>query len=381
MPWAALLIMALMGFVLIASETMPAGLLPQIADGLDASQATAGQLVSAYALGTVLAAIPVTALTRGMRRKPVALTGLIGILVANIVTTLSNVVGISLSARVFAGVCSGLLWGLLAGYARRISPARFAGRALAVASIGVPAGLALGTPFGSWLGASLGWRYAFAALSILTLAAILLTLVAVPDARGQRAVSRIPVVAVFALPGVVTILVVIVAWMLAHNTLYTYIASYLGYADVGLSTQAALVTFGVAAIAGVWITGALIDRALRILVLASIAAFVLAGVLFVVGHDHTTVVLAAITIWGVAFGAATQLQTAMAIAGGENADVANSLVGVAFNLAIFGGGVTGAVLITHVPGRGLPMLMICLAGAALLVAVVAGRTAFPARSI
>ena len=33
-PWAALLIMALMGFLLIATETMPAGLLPQIAAGL-----------------------------------------------------------------------------------------------------------------------------------------------------------------------------------------------------------------------------------------------------------------------------------------------------------------------------------------------------------
>ena len=37
-PWAALLVMALMGFLLIATETMPAGLLPQIASGLDAAE-------------------------------------------------------------------------------------------------------------------------------------------------------------------------------------------------------------------------------------------------------------------------------------------------------------------------------------------------------
>ena len=110
----------------------------------------------------------------------------------------------------------------------------------------------------------------------------------------------------------------------AHNTFYTYIASYLRFADVGLSTQAALVTFGVAAIAGVWITGLLIDRALRMLVLTSIASFVMAGVIFAVAHQSLVAVLAAIVLWGVAFGgAATQLQTAMAESSGENADVAN----------------------------------------------------------
>ena len=382
LPTAALLIMALMGFVLIASETMPAGLLPQIADGLHVGEATAGQLVSAYALGTVLAAIPATAATRGLRRKPLAVGGMAGILLANVVTAVSPEIAVSLGVRLFAGACSGLLWGILAGYARRISPPDLAGRALAIASIGVPAGLAFGTPLGSWIGSTWGWRYSFATLSVLAIVTIVLTLIVVPDASGQRAASRMPVAKVFALPGVALILVVIFAWMLAHNTFYTYIASYLGFAGVGLSTQVALVTFGLAAIVGVWVTGLLIDRALRVLVLSSIAAFVAAGVVFAVAHDSPAAVIAAIVLWGAAFGgAATQLQTAMAEASGENADVANSLVGVAFNVAIFGGGVAGAVLITVDDGLGLPIVMIVLALVALCVASVARRSAFPPQRI
>ncbi len=38
-PLAALAVMALTGFVLLATETMPAGLLPQIADGMNTSEA------------------------------------------------------------------------------------------------------------------------------------------------------------------------------------------------------------------------------------------------------------------------------------------------------------------------------------------------------
>lgn len=380
LPFAALLIMALMGFVLIASETMPAGLLPQIAAGMNVSEATAGQLVSAYALGTVLAAIPATAATRGCRRKPLAVFGMLGILVANVITAVSPEIALSLGVRLFAGACSGLLWGILAGYARRISPPEHAGRALAIASIGVPAGLAFGTPLGSWIGSTLGWRYSFVALSVIALATVILVVLCVPDAPGQRAASRMPVVKVLALPGVALILAVIFAWMLAHNTFYTYIASYLRFADVGLSTQAALVTFGVAAIAGVWVTGLLIDRALRLLVLASIASFVMAGVIFAVAHQSLITVLTAIVLWGIAFGgAATQLQTAMANSSGENADVANSLVGVAFNCAIFGGGVAGAVLITYDDGLGLPTVMITLAAIAFCIAFAARRSAFPPR--
>ena len=88
--------------------------------------------------------------------------------------------------------------------------------------------------------------------------------------------------------------------------------------------------------------------------------------------------LFALALWGVAFGgAATQLQTATAIASGDNADVANSLVGVAFNLAIFGGGFFGGLVITDFAGLGLPVVMVALAAAALLVAVGGRRSAFP----
>lgn len=304
---------------------------------------------------------------------------MLGILAANVVTAMSSDIVLSLGARLFAGACSGLLWGILAGYARRISPPEQAGRALAIASIGVPAGLAFGTPLGSWIGSAWGWRYSFAVLAAIALAAVVLTVVYVPNAAGQRATSQMPVTKVFTLPGVALILVVIFAWMLAHNTFYTYIASYLRFADVGLSTQLALVTFGVAAIAGVWITGLLIDRALRTLVLTSIVSFVVAGAIFAVAHHSSFAVLTAIVLWGVAFGgAATQLQTAMAESSGENADVANSLVGVAFNTAIFGGGVAGAVLITHNDGLGLPIIMIALALVAFCVAFAARGSAFPA---
>ena len=380
-PLAALLVMALMGFVLIATETMPAGLLAPIAAGLRVSEGTAGQLVTVYALGTIVMSIPAVTLTREMRRKPLFLSGILGFLLANTVSAISPNIALSLAARMVAGAFSGFLWGMLAGYARRITPARHAGRALAIASVGTPIGLAMGTPFGSWLGMTLSWRWSFGALSILTFVVLMLSAFLVPDASGQLPGSSLPIRRVFRLPGVGAILLVIFTWMVGHNIVYTYFASYLRSGHVNLSVDRALATFGVAALVGIWITGAIIDRWLRGLVLASLFLFVVAGTTLFVGHRSLVATLAGLVLWGVAFGgAAAQLQTAIGSASGENADVANSLLAGSFNLAIFTAGLTGAVLVDRFGGLVLPPAMIALAGIAFVLVLGASHAGFPVRT-
>ena len=85
----ALVVLAAIGFILVAMETMPAGLLPVIAAGIDTSEGTVGLFVSAYALGTVLVTIPAITLTRGMRRKPLLLASITRLVLANTLTTFS----------------------------------------------------------------------------------------------------------------------------------------------------------------------------------------------------------------------------------------------------------------------------------------------------
>ena len=107
--------------------------------------------------------------------------------------------------------------------------------------------------------------------------------------------------------------------------------------------------------------------------------FLTAGVVFFLGAHSIVAVLIALILWGIAFGgAAPQLQTAISEASGENADAANSLLGVAFNVAIFAAGVLGALLITAFDGMVLPVLMIGLAATALIIAFAARHAAFPA---
>jgi len=380
LPVFALVLMALSGFIIIMTETLPAGLLPQLASDFQVSNGTAGQLVTVYALGTVIAAIPTIAMTRGASRKPLLVIGLLGFLVANTLTAIAPTLVIALVVRFIAGAFSGLIWGMLAGYARRIVAPEHAGRALAIAMAGTPLALSVGTPLGAWLGSAVGWRWSFAGVSALTVVVVLLVLVCMPNAPGQRSDTRLSLGRVLAIPGVLVILGVVFAWMLAHNLLYTYIAPYLDGAGVRLRPDVALFVFGAAALVGIWITGTLIDRLLRRLTLMSTAAFVVAGAVLLVFPTSLQVTIVAVALWGVAFGgAATQLQTAIGNAAGESVDVANAMLTTAFNLAIFGGGAIGALLVDGSGPTTLPIAMIALSALAFLAVACGRKQAFPRR--
>ena len=378
LPMGALLALAMTGFICIVTETLPAGLLPQISSGLEVSSAWAGQMVTVYALGSLLAAIPLTIATQGWRRRNVLLLTIVGFLLFNSITAWSSDYVVTLIARFFAGASAGLAWSLLAGYARRMVSPNLQGRAMAVAMVGTPIALSLGVPLGTWLGALVGWRTAFGLMSILTLVLIVWVVVKVPDYPGQTASERIGLRQVLATPGVRPVLAVVLTWMLAHNMLYTYIAPFVASAGLDNEVDRVLLVFGLAALAGIWMTGRLVDRHLRNAVLASLATFAAISLLFGFFSQSVAVVYAGIFVWGLSFGgAATLLQTALADAAGEGADVALSMNVVVWNSAIAAGALTGGVLLDQVGVGVFPWVLLALLLAGLWIVFSARTHGFP----
>ena len=346
LPVMALLALAMTGFICIITETLPAGLLPQISADLAISQAVAGQMVTVYALGSLLAAIPLTIATRRWRRRSVLLLTIVGFLVFNSLTALSSHYLVILVARFFAGVAAGLAWSLLAGYARRMVEPHQQGQAMAIAMIGTPIALSLGVPLGTFIGAEIGWRSTFWMMSILALILLVWVVVRVPDYPGQSANERMRLREVFMSPGVRSVLAVVMSWMLAHNILYTYIAPFVAPAGLESRVDLVLLVFGIAALIGIWVAGKRVDSSLRTTVLVSLATFALVACLFGLMAHSVVAIYVGVMVWGVTFGgAATLLQTALADTAGSGADVALSMNVVAWNSAIAGGGIMGGLLL------------------------------------
>ncbi|MBB1599095.1 MFS transporter [Variovorax sp. UMC13] len=381
LPLAALLALAMTGFICIVTETLPAGLLPQIVEGLGVSPSLAGQMVTLYALGSLLAAIPLTMATRRWRRRTVLLATIVGFLVFNTLTALSSSYALTLVARFFAGASAGLAWALLAGYARRMVLPDQQGRAMAVAMVGAPVALSLGVPLGTWMGALLGWRTTFGVMSLLSLVLIAWVLAKVPDYPGQAADARaLPLRQVLTTPGVRPVLGVVLAWMLAHNLLYTYVAPFVAPSGLGDAVDVVLLVFGAAALLGIWITGRVVDRHLRRAVLASLGVFAVVTLLFGLFASFPLAIFVGVAAWGATFGgAATLLQTALADTAGEGADVALSMNVVTWNSAIAGAGLLGGVLLDRVGVASLPWAALALVLVGLVIACAARTRGFPAR--
>jgi predicted MFS family arabinose efflux permease len=350
LPLGALLALATAGFITVLTEAMPAGLLPQMSAGLDVSQALVGQLVTLYAVGSMLAAIPLTIATRGWRRRPLLLSAIGGFAIANSITALSELYWLTLIARFIAGVFAGLLWALLAGYASRMVAPHLQGRAITVAMLGAPLALSLGIPAGTLLGTVVGWRLSFAIMTAMTVMLVIWVRWQVPDFAGERAGKRLPLRQVFTLPGVRSVLFVTLSYVVAHNLLYTYIAPFLEPSGLGGEIDRVLLVFGLASVLSLWVVGSLIDRWLRQLVLISTVLFMLSAISLALWRESASVVYAATAVWGLAFGAMPSLlQTASAKTARDAADTAQSMLVTLWNVGIAGGGLAGGLLLAN-PG-------------------------------
>lgn len=357
LPMAGLCALAVAGFVTILTEALPAGLLPQIGGSLGVSEAMAGQWISIYALGSLLAAIPLTAATRSWRRRPLLLGAIIGFAIANLITALTASFIVAMAARFLGGVSAGLLWALLAGYAVRMAPSRLAGRAMAIAMAGTPLALSIGIPAGTFLGMLAGWRLTFGLLSVIALLLVGWIIAKVPDFAGEPETQRPSLAQVFAVPGVRPVLAVTLCFVLAHNLLYTYIAPILTGHRMADQIDSVLLVFGCSALVSIGLTGALIDKWLRPLIFTGILLFLVAILLLALTTGAPFATYGAALVWGLAFGgSATVFQTASARAAGPAADVAQAMIVTAWNIAIFGGAVVGGVILETAGAGGLPWL-------------------------
>lgn len=370
LPLLQLLALTLASFLATANETIPAGLLDQIATGFMTSEAWAGQTVTLCALGAGIAAIPLTVLTKKYPQRNLLLISLITFSVCNLLTALSTHFIFVLCLRFIIGLATGLAWSILATYARSMAPPHLQGRALAIAMLGIPLALALGVPLSAWLSAFIGWRNIFIILSMTALLLTMWVFIKVPNYHKNTSQRSVALKTVFTMAGVRPILFLVMAWILSHYLLYTYITPLL--TDLGLKAQIdfILLVFGLSTLLGIWLIGLLVDQHLKKLIFISLTTFLIISVLLSLSFNHLGLMLFTVftVIWGLSFsGAPTLLQTVLANAARENADIAQSLLVTVFNLSFACSGIIGGILLETLGTHYFPFLITFILAVALEV--------------
>ncbi len=297
--------------------------------------------------------------------------------IANTVTAISSSYPLTMVFRLVAGVAAAAVWAELVGYARRLAPPHLVGRAIAITMAGIPLALSLGIPVGTFLGKIFGWRLTFGIVTLVSVLLVFWILASVPDFPGQRPGAREPILKALSLPGVRAVLFTVAAYVLAHNILYTYIATFLDEYDMGSNRDIVLLVFGLASMVSIFVTGALVDRQLRALTIASTALFIVAAVLLGVLAGNVVVVYVAMVLWGLGWGGvATLLQTAVTDAGGDRGQ---ALLVTTWNSFMAGGGAVGGILLGAVGPKSFSWSVLALLVPVLLVVVGARAHGFPAK--
>ncbi|WP_018156236.1 Cmx/CmrA family chloramphenicol efflux MFS transporter [Demetria terragena] len=187
MPFA-LYLLALAVFAMGTSEFMLAGLVPDIAASVGVSIGTAGLLTSAFAVGMVLGAPAMAAITRRWPARTTLLGCLIIFAACHVVAATAETFSVLFATRVVAAVANAGFLAVALSTATRLVAPNLKGRALAILLSGTTIAMIAGVPAGALLGAALGWRATFWAVALLCIPAALgiLTGIRLQQPRGTR---------------------------------------------------------------------------------------------------------------------------------------------------------------------------------------------------
>ncbi|RXZ66539.1 MFS transporter [Pelagerythrobacter rhizovicinus] len=358
-----LLALAAGAFGIGVTEFAPMGLLPVIATDLGVSIPAAGLLVSAYALGVLIGA-PLMTLTTGRVPRRTLLIGLAAIFtLGNLMSAVADGYAMLLTARIITSLNHGAFFGVGSIVAASLVPAERKAAAVAAMFMGLTIANVVGVPLATWAGEHLGWRTSFwgiASLGMVTVAALRLTLPAMPAPAGGDVIRELRVLARRPVLGALGLTVL---GSSAMFTVFTYIAPILQietHASLAFVT-AMLVTYGLGLTVGNWLGGKFADKSVDMTLIVTLGSLSAILVAFALLMPFQAPVAVLVFLWGVAsFALVPPLQVRVMAAAGDAPNLASSVNIGAFNL----GNAIGAALGGAVIAGGFGYPAVALAGAA-----------------
>ena len=256
------LILSVGSFAVGTGTFVVTGVLPDIARALSVSVASAGLLVSAFAVTFAIGSPFLVSAASGVERRRLLGGALVLFAIANVAAALAPSFSVLLGARVVAACGAAVFTPVASAVAAGFAPPEMRGRVLSVRTIGVNIAWLVGVPLGTVVGGQYGWRTSFVLVAALATAAALgvrSLLPAVQPPAGGGFLSNLMVVKTGA---VVVGLGLTFLALMASFVVLTYVRPVLenltAFDTQGIGLMLAL--FGLASIPGALLGGYVADR-------------------------------------------------------------------------------------------------------------------------
>ncbi len=346
------------------------GLLPEVARDIGVTIPQAGHVISTYALGVVVGAPVLAALTAGWRRRTLLVALMLFFAVGNFASAMAPGYGALAALRLFAGLPHGTYFGVAALVAASLAAPGKRAQAVAQVMLGLTAATVVGVPLAALLGQTLGWRAAFAMVGAIGLVAAALAWRWIPDQAPAEGASAMRELGALARPQVWITLAIGAIGFGGLFAVFSYVKpTLLEVTGVSEATIPwALAVLGMGMVVGNLVGARLVDRALMPAIGGILLWSAVVLALFCFTAHHAPLALINLFFVGTTVALAPALQVRLMDVAGDAQALAAALNHSAFNFANALGAWLGGVAITAGMGwtsTGWVGALLALAGLAL----------------
>ncbi|SEF12487.1 MFS transporter, DHA1 family, chloramphenicol resistance protein [Arthrobacter alpinus] len=247
------------------SEFMLAGLLPDIASDLGIAIPQAGLLTSAFAVGMVVGAPLMAAVSRSWPPRLALSSFLFAFIAMHVVGALTESFSILLATRIIAAFTNAGFLAVTLSTVSALVPADRTARALAVILGGTTLALIAGVPAGATVGALYDWRAALWGVAIISVPALIAVVLGTPARAASNAANAVSLMTELRVLRRRVLLAPLALCALVNAATFcafTYLAPLV--TDIA-NLQAGFVpvvlgVFGIGSFMGVWMAGRFGDR-------------------------------------------------------------------------------------------------------------------------
>ena len=345
----ALIALSIGGFGIGTTEFVSMGLLKYIGADYGISDGAAGRIVTAYAMGVVVGAPLITALTGKIPRRRLLLLLMGAFTVGNGLSVFAPNYPFLIAARFIAGIPHGAFFGVSSLVAVSLSKPGKRGQAIAIVNLGLPIATLIGVPLAQAIGQAMSWHYAYAMVSLIGLATLVSIWIALPHMTLMLTTNPLTELSALIKPQVLLTLLMGTVGFGGMFAVYTYI-SWTMTEVAGLPASLmwiVLMSYGVGMIIGTWFGGKLVDyNPERGIFFSLIVMMVVLTAFFFTSHNPWlgTINFALIGMSGSLL--TPNLQSRLMDTAGEAQTLASALNQSAMNLANAGGAMVGGWVVS-----------------------------------
>ncbi|MFD2628109.1 MFS transporter [Oceanobacillus kapialis] len=233
-------------------ELVVGGILPTIANDLDISLSSAGQLITVFALIYAVSGPVLLVLTSKMERKKLYLISLSIFFIGNIMTYFSPSFTFMMVARVITAMSTALIVVLSLTIASKVVAPAHRAKALGLVYMGISSSLVMGVPLGILISDTFGWRVIFLGIAILSVGSFVLISIFLERFPGEKTIPLSQQLKAVSSLKIGSAHLATMFMLAGHYTLYAYFTPFLE-TELHLNSNwlsICYLLFGIAAVSG-----------------------------------------------------------------------------------------------------------------------------------